>query len=215
MGGPMNTAGRRHANVPALYDWQRRGMLRWALLEHYDDDDDFRRDLRTLALPGGDDVDRVAEIAARYGLDRLIADEHHLDGIALLSEWVYWSRQSPGRDLKLCSVAGFGGAVAEMAVEDRIAWDPAREPRPDARDRLVAQVDVLLARGEAGAIEHGYLLLDTAPRLKEHVKWTYLRLRGRTYRQIADVASPAGAYQPRGVAIAVRGMAERIGLTLP
>ena len=139
MGAPMKTDARplRHASVPAMYDWQRRGFLRWALLEHYDDDDDFRRDLPTLALPSGDDRGRVAEFAARYGLDRLIADEHNDDGIALLCDWVYWSRQSPGRDLELCSVAGFGGAVAELAVEDRIAWDPAREPRPDARRRLV------------------------------------------------------------------------------
>lgn len=121
----MKTDARRlrHASVPVMYDWQRRGSLRKALLEHYDDDDDFRRDLRTLALPGGDDRGRVAEFAERYGLDRLIADEHNDDGIALLCDWVYWSRQSPGRDLKLCDAAGFGGAVAELAVEDRIAWD--------------------------------------------------------------------------------------------
>ena len=213
----MSTNSRRHARVPALYDWQRRGLLRWALLEHYDEDDDFRRDLRTLALPGGDNRDRVAEIAARYGLDRLMADEHHLDGLSLLGEWVHWSRQSPGSDLELCSVAGFGGAVAQLAVEDRIAWDPVRESRPDARDRIVAQVEALLARGEAEAIKHGHLTLDTAPRLKDHVTWTYLRLRGQTYTAIAERASLEGGvhHQARGVAIAVRGMAEQIGLTLP
>ena len=211
----MNTAGGRprHANVPALLDWQERGFLRWALLEHYEDDDDFRRNLRTLALPGGDDQDYVAELAARYGLDRLKADEHHGDGIALLQGWVRASRRF-GMELPLSTAAGFGGAVAQVAVEDRIVWDPAREPRPHARRRLLAQIDALLARSEAKAIEHGYLSLDTAPRLKEHVEWTYLYLRGQSYQEIAAAASTVRHYEARGVAIAVRRMAERIGLVL-
>lgn len=184
-------------------------MLRWALFEHYDHDDDFRRDLRSLALPGGNDPDRVAEVAARYGLDRLTGDKHNGDGVALLMEWVDRSRESPGIDLPLSNAAHFGGAVADLAIEDRIAWDPTSEPLPAARLRLHAQVDELLARGKAGAIEHGYTLPDTAPRLREHVEWTYLRLRGRSYREIAGKDG-----DPRGIAISVRRMAQRMGLTL-
>jgi hypothetical protein len=223
----LTAEGARHAAIPALTVWQQRGWLRVALLKHYDDDDAFRRDLRTPALPASGPL-HIAQLAARCGLDRIIADDHHmLDGIGLLRYWVYWARQLPDTDYGLITVAGFGGTVAEMAVEERIVWDPAKEPQPGARRRLIAQIDALLARGVAGAIENGYLLPDTANRLPMHVEWAYQHLRGRTYREIAEAASavehygpgdvviPIQHYEARGVAIAVRRMAPLVGFSLP
>ena len=238
----------RHGTDRASQDWERRGTLRRMLLEHYDRDADFRRDLRTLTMPTSDDgwdqiksvrtmndptrsredrdkarktlevpdLDsdwgRIANVAYCYGLGRLTADEHSGDGIALLLQWAQLSQQS-SRDYSLSAAFAFGGLATEIAVEDRIAWDPASKSRRAALIQLTAQVDALLARGEAEANAHGYSLTDTAPKVREHVEWTYRRVRGWTYPRIAEVAK---GYRPnaRGVRQEVERMAVEIGLRL-
>lgn len=81
---------------------------------------------------------------------------------------------------------------------------------------MVDLVDALIARGEPEAKANGYVLLDTASRLQDHIRWTYLRLRGHSFSEIAatTIGSERGERMARGVAIAVRRMAVDIGLDL-
>jgi hypothetical protein len=64
----------------------------------------------------------------------------------------------------------------------------------------------------------GRQLLDTAPSLKDHIEWLYLRIwpdpatgQTRSWEQIAGMVS----YSRDAVSKAVRALASEIGITLP
>ena len=156
---------KRRGNVPALTDWQQRGFC----AGHFSSTTTrtttsvvtFARFSCQAATVGS-----INRFAAECGLDRLTADGHNDNGVSLLRDWVRLARQSPGADLGLVTVAGFGGPVRGPDRRGPTVWDAANEPRPGARRRLIAEVDALLDR-ETQVIANGYLLLDTQPQNPE------------------------------------------------
>lgn len=104
------TPAHRRADVPAILHRDKRAWLRIALLAHYDADDAFRTELRSLVSAGAPTRERVDGFAKAYGLDRLIAgDGLDTDGVSLVRRWTDFARQWPEDDDGLGSALGFRG----------------------------------------------------------------------------------------------------------
>jgi hypothetical protein len=190
-------------------------LLRIELLSLYDADADVRADLEGLAArqPANrfgteyDDFDaELVGLGERCGLYRLRGDDGvNVAGVELLRRWALL-RLGPG---DLARAGTFGFHPPDLASTAPPPYDPSLESRQTFAERSREYV----ARVEREAALAGYIFPDTTPRLRDHVRWLFLRIRhGMTWRAIAD--AEVVAVQDDAIRQAVGRLALGIGVDI-